>query len=400
MRHSFIAMLAVLGLAACSKSPPVEDPVRAVRTLTVQAGSVALQHEYAAEIRARVESRLSFQVPGKLVSRVANLGEHVSAGRPLARLDARDLLLGQEAAQASLTSAKALLALAENEYKRFKELRDQGFISGLELDRRETTLNAARATVQQAQAQTSLQGNQAGYAVLTSHTSGVVTAVDAEPGMVLAAGTPVLRLAHDGPRDAVFSVPEDRIGAVRAMMGRGGLLHLRVWGSDAEPVAATVREVSAAADPTSRTFLVKADVGAAPVRLGQTATVLVNAPVGAAIKLPLHAVFGQGQQSMVWLVDRQAMTVRQQPISVAGADGNLVVVAKGLTPGDVVVTAGVHTLTQGQKVRWYNEPAAAPGPQAAASGATPAAGGASAPAPAAASAARSTAPSAASAASR
>jgi hypothetical protein len=202
-----------------------------------------------------------------------------------------------------------------------------------------------------------------------------VPSSDAEPGTVLAAGSPVLRLAHDGPRDAVFSVPEDRVLALRALMGRAGLLQLRLWGADDEPVPATVREVSAAADPATRTYLVKADVGSAPVRLGQTATVLINAPTSSAIKLPLHAVFGKGQQSTVWLVDRNTMTVRQQPITLGGADGNLIVVSQGLAPGDVVVTAGVHTLTPGQKVRWYNEPvpltpgaASAPAAEAAPSG--------------------------------
>ena len=84
------------------------------------------------------------------------------------------------------------------------------------------------------------------------------------------------------------------------------------------------------------------------------------APVPGVVKLPLTAVFAQGGQTRVWVVDPAAMTVRAQPIAVAGADGNLVVVAGGLQPGHAVVTAGVHTLTPGQKVRWYAEPGAAP----------------------------------------
>lgn len=379
MRHTVLILLAAFSLTACRKAPPVEEPVRAVRTMTVQVGSTSLQHEYAAEIRARTESRLSFRVPGKLVSRAVSLGEHVTAGRPVARLDASDLVLGQQAARAALSAAEVQRVQAEAEFRRFKELRDQGFISGLELERRESSVKAAVAQVEQAKAQLALQGNQAGHAVLTAHASGVITAVDAEPGAVLAAGMPVLRLAHDGPRDAVFSVPEDRIAAVRALAGRPGGLRLRLWGSADDNQPATVREVAAAADPMTRTYLVKADIGAIPARLGQTATILITAPSAPAIKLPLHAVFGQGGQSAVWLVDRQNMTVRQQPITVKGADGNLVLVGQGVGPGDVIVTAGVHALTNGQKVRWYNEPApAGPSRTGAASAATPAPGGSSA----------------------
>ncbi len=350
-------------LLACSKPQPVEEPVRAVRTLTVQMGSSALQHEYAAEVRPRTESRLAFRVGGKLVRRMANLGDTVTTGQALAQIDASDLRLGQDAARAAVSTATAQQDLSETEFKRYKELREQGFISGLELERREAALKSSRSQTDQARAQASLQSNQAAYAVLTADASGVVTAIDAEPGAVLAAGTPVLRLAHDGPRDAVFSVPEDRANALRALRGKVGALKLRAWGDADALLPATVREVAAAADPATRTFLVKADIGATVLRLGQTASVLVDAPaVAGVIKLPLTAVFQQGGQSAVWLVDKATMVVRAQRVGLAGADGNLVLVSTGLSPGQAVVTAGVHALTDGQKVRWYVEPGALAGP--------------------------------------
>ncbi len=94
-----------------------------------------------------------------------------------------------------------------------------------------------------------MQGNQAGYSTLLADASGVVTAVDLEPGMVAAAGTPVLRLAHNGPRDVVFAVPEDKVGMIKALAGQPGRFKVRLWGATGEPLAATTREISAAADP-------------------------------------------------------------------------------------------------------------------------------------------------------
>lgn len=360
MRHLLLPLLVVPLLLACQDGAPIAEPVRAVRTITLQAGTTSLQHEYAAEVQARVESRLAFRVGGKLVQRRVNVGDLVRAGQPLAQIDASDLRLGQDAARAAVNAAQAQLALSEAEFKRYQELREQGFISGLELERREAALKASRSQAEQALAQAGVQANQAAYAVLVADVPGVITAVEAEPGAVLAAGTPVLRLAHDGPRDAVFSVPEDRAAALRALLGKPGALKLRAWVGSDPLLAATVREVAAAADPMTRTFLVKADIGATALRLGQTATVLIDAPaVVGVVKLPMAAVFEQGGRSTVWLVDRATMTVRAQPIAVAGADGNLVVVGGGLAPGQVVVTAGVHALTPGQKVRWYAEPGAA-----------------------------------------
>lgn len=354
-----VALLALAGLAACSRQAPAPEPVRAVRTLTAAAESAGGIHEYAAEVRARTESRLGFRVGGKMVARSAEVGQRVRAGQVLAQLDATDLKLGQEAAMAAARAAQTQFDLAAAEFKRYQELRAQGFISGLELERREATLKAQKAQLDQALAQARVQGNQAGYAALVATAAGVVTATEAEVGTVLAAGTPVLRLAHDGPRDAVFAVPEDGAAAMRALQGKPGALRVRLWGSTAL-LPATVREVAAAADPVTRTFLVKADVGAAAVQLGQTVTVLAELPRREGItRLPLSAVMQQQGQTAVWVLEPGTMTVKVQPVTVAGADGNTVVVSAGLQPGQEVVTAGVHVLTPGQKVKRYAPQAAA-----------------------------------------
>lgn len=354
-----LVSLSLLGLAGCSRKEAPPEPVRAVRTTTVTGSQTTASHEYAAEIRARTESRLGFRVGGKLQSRAVNLGDAVRPGQVLAQLDAQDLRLGQEAARAATAAAQTNLDQVSADYKRFKELRDQGFIGAAELERRETAVKTARAQLDQAKAQAAVQGNQAGYATLVADAAGVVTAVEAEPGQVVSAGTPVVRLAHDGPRDAVFAVPEDRVGALRQLLGQAGALTLQPWGGG-EPVKATVREVAAAADPVTRTFLVKADVGNAPVRLGQTASLKVTGQtVAGVIRLPLTAVAEAKGQTVVWLLDRGQMTVRSQPVVVAGADGNTVVIRQGVKPGDEVVVAGTHVLTPGLKVKPFVELAAA-----------------------------------------
>lgn len=360
-----LPIIMAAALAACSRPEPAPEPVRAVRTMVVQAVSAGGSSEFAAEVKARTESRIGFRVPGKLVARPAEVGQRVKAGQVLAKLDGADLQLGQQAAQAGARAAQAAFALAQEEFKRYQELRSQGFISALELERRETTLKAQKAQLEQAQAQQSVQGNQAGYAALQATASGVVTATEAEVGAVLAAGTPVVRLAHDGPRDAVFAVPEDVVGAVRRLVGHKGAVSIRPWGA-ASPVPATLREVAAAADPITRTFQVKADLGAAALDLGQTVTVIIQQPrMDAVMRLPLSALVQAQGQSAVWLLDRSTMTVKTQPVVVASADGNSLVLASGVAAGQTVVTAGVHTLSPGQKVKLYEAPPAVPASAAA-----------------------------------
>lgn len=352
----------LLFLAACSKTPSPPDPLRAVRAITVSEGSTGGQVDFAGEVRARTESRLSFRVAGKMVSRVVEVGSQVRPGQALARLDPQDLRLGEAAARAALQVAQANAAQADADVQRYRDLRDQGFISAAELDRREHTHQAAQAQLEQARAQASVQGNQAAYTVLTADAAGIVTAVEAEPGAVLAAGAPVLRVAHDGPRDVVFSIPEQQVDAVRILLGRAGALRVHLWG---EPegvfTAARVREVAAAADPVTRTYLVKADLARPEARLGRTAMVSMAVPAQPGLwRLPLSAVFERQGRSTVWLLDRATMAVRAQPIQVAGVEGNALLVAGGVTAGQTVVTAGVHALTEGQKVSLYGASAVAP----------------------------------------
>ena len=363
MRYALIFALAgVTALAACSKPETASDPVRAVRTQTVSPQTAGGAYEYAGEVKSRTESRLSFRVGGKMLKRSVDLGDTVKAGQVLAQLDPQDLRLGQDAARAAVAMAQASYDQNAADFKRYKDLHDQGFIGPAELDRRDMALKTARAQLDQAKAQSNVQGNQASYAALLADASGVITGVDVEPGMVVAAGTPVLRLAHDGARDVVFSVPEDKVSLVKAMAAQPGRFKVRLWGADAPALPATIREISAAADPMTRTFLIKADVGSASgMRLGQTATVLMELPQTAGVtKLPLSALREEQGKSAVWLVDRGNMTVKSQIVTLAGADGNDAVISSGLAPGQVVVTAGVHVLNPGQKVKFYVDPGAPP----------------------------------------
>ena len=355
-----IATLTLTVLSACSKPAPAPEPIRAVKVLTVGVSGLNLGHEYAGEVRARVESRLGFRVAGKLLKRQAEVAMRVQKGQILAQIDPSDYTLAADAARAQVAAAATNRDLAAADFRRFQTLKDQNFISGAELERRETVLKAAQAQLEQAQAQLAAQGNQARYTTLVADVAGVVTAVEAEAGQVVAAGTPVVRIAQDGARDVVFSVPEDKLATVRV----GMVVQVRQLGQTSQvgaaPVALTgaVREIAASADPVTRTFPVKVTLNAAQApALGSTVYVVPPSLTAAvqAIKLPTSALVQAGGATQVWVVDRASMTVKATPIQIATADGNEAVVAAGLQPGDVVVAAGVHVLSPGQKVSFYKE---------------------------------------------
>lgn len=345
-------------LTACHRAPAAPEPVRAVRTITVGDTDRPMTREYAADVRARTEARLSFRVGGKLVQRPVNAGDRVRAGQLLAQVDPSDLRLGQEAAAAALAAAQVNYDQTAADFRRYTDLRSQGFISQAELERREAGLKAARSQLDQARAEAGVQRNQAAYASLVADAAGVVTEVDADVGNVVAAGTPIVRVAYDGPRDVVFSIPEDQLDVFRGLRGKANALTVSLWRGGA-PFPATVREIAGAADPVTRTFLVKADLPPRAAELGQSATVQAQvAAADGALRLPLAAVAEQAGRSIVWLVDKASMTVRPQPVQVARPDGDNLVIASGLKAGDVVVTAGAHALAPNQKVSFWTPPAA------------------------------------------
>ncbi len=340
-------------MVACSKNEPPQEPLRSVKLHTVTGGDLNLSDSYSAELRARVESRLGFQIAGKLVQRSVELGQRVAAGQLLARIDAQDYQLAAQAAMAQVSAAQSQRDLAAADFKRFEALKVQNFISGAELERREATLKAADATLIQATAQAQAQNNQAGYARLMASHSGVITAVDAEVGQVVSGGQPVLRLAHDGPRDAVFAVSEQMALALKI----GQTMQATLL-STGQHFHGKVRELAASADPVTRTYAVKLALdGSDRLPLGATLNVLAQHLPGsrsAVIKLPTSALRQEGQATVVWLLDEASMTVSTQPVVVGPIDGNEVVITSGLKPGQKVVSAGVHVLSPGQKVTVYS----------------------------------------------
>ena len=327
--------------------------MRSVKLITVQSSVVDVSQEFSAEVRPRIESRLGFRVAGKLVQRRVEAGQRVRPGQLLAELDAQDFQLGIESAKAQVTAAQTNRDLAAADQKRYASLKEQNFISGAELERRDALLKSAQAQLEQAQAQFNVQTNQARYTKLLADVAGVVTAVDAEVGQVLQAGAPVLRLAQDGARDIVFAVPEDKVG----MFKLGAILKVRDW-TGGQARSGKLREIAPTADPQTRTFALKLALEGGDLPLGSTVYVqsqepgLSGVPV---IKLPTSALRQQGQQTAVWVFDPTSMTVKSQLVQVATADGNEAVIAAGLQPGMQVVAAGVHVLAQGQKVAVYQE---------------------------------------------
>jgi RND family efflux transporter MFP subunit len=342
--------IAVFLLAACvEQAEPPESPPRVVLSHRVAIGAGFNLDEYSGEVEPRHATALAFRVGGKLIERRVELGERVVAGQLLARLDPADLAHSQTSTEALLAAADAERALAEAEALRYRDLHAQQFVSQALLDAKETALKSARQRYLSLAAQSNLAANQRGYSELRVDQPGVVVAVLAEAGQVVAAGQPVLKVARTNELEVLVAVPENRVSELAA----AGEVAVTLWAAPDRRYRGRVREIAPQADPLTRTYAARVSIlnADADVRLGQTARVHVSAAAtGAATLIPLGSVFQQGKQPAVWLLGDDGR-VHLRPIKVTAWREDGVAISGGLADGERIVAAGAHKLIEGEMVR-------------------------------------------------
>jgi len=349
-RAAILALSAVTLLAACQRAQEAPAPeIRPVRAITIgerQGGdTVAL----TGTVQAQTEVNLSFRVDGRMVERRVEVGETVRRGQVIARLDPQNEESGLQAARAQATAAQARLVEARNHFARMKDLITDNSVSRTQYDQAEAMLRTAESGVEGAQSQVALAQNRLGYTTLVSDVAGVVTAVGPEPGEVVGAGRMVVQVAREGARDAVFDVP----ARVKDAAPANARIAVTLVSDPKVTATGTVREVAPRADPITGTFRVRVRLADPPpaMRLGTTVAGRISLAGAPTIEVPPSAVTRSDRQASVWVVDPKTGTVAARPIEIRSSDPNRVEVASGLKPGDVVVTAGVHALRSGQKVR-------------------------------------------------
>lgn len=348
LRAAVLAFCAAGALAACSKPAPPTEDIRPVRVIQLVADAGAERSQFSGDVRPRYESQLGFRVGGKIIERKVDVGATVKRGTVLMRLDPQDIRLAETQARATLRAADTERELAAADYQRHVNLRSQNFVSQAVLDAKQSTLKAAQANVDAARAGLRGQSNQADYTTLVADVDGVVTAIDAEVGQVVQAGTPVVRVARTAEKEVVIGIPENKVDGLR----QSADVTVRLWADAGQTIPGKIREIAPMADAATRTYTVKVALPArADARLGMSATVelATGAATTGGLRVPLTALVNNKGASSVWVVENGA--VRLVPVQVAGQVDNDVLVSGAVRAGQNVVTAGVNLLKPGQKVR-------------------------------------------------
>jgi RND family efflux transporter MFP subunit len=349
---SFIAVC-----AGCSEKQQVVPEPRLVNAIRVSSNSTTNDVAYSGEIRPRYESNLSFRVPGKIVARNIEVGSMVTKGNVLARLDPEDQNLNTRSAESQQAAARSEYEQSKAELERYTDLYQKQFISKAEFDRHQNAFNVAKARLEQSQAQLAVSKNQSGYTELSADHSGVVTAILVEVGQVVAAGQTVMKIARTDDREVGINVPENRLTELSAARQ----IDISLWSDPSKTYQGKLREVSPSADPVTRTYAAKITVlnADAAMKLGMTANVYLRGlQRSSSILLPATALFQENGRAAVWVVDKTSSKVALVPVEISEYVDDRVGVISGLSPGQLVVRAGVHKLYAGEKVRVHEEPMA------------------------------------------
>jgi len=347
------AVLALL--SACKEDAPKGVEIRPVRTEVVDPKPIDDDRQAVGEIKPRQESDIGFRISGKLISRAVDIGVSVKKGDLLARLDDTEYQARLRSAEAEISSAEAVLVEADAAEGRLRQLLASGTTTRANYDVAVKNQRGAQAKLESARASASLSRDQLGYTELRADFDGIVTSVAAEPGQVVNAGQMVVKLAKPDEKDGVFAIAEsafrgrpenERPEVIVSLLSNPGVF--------AEGV---VREISPVADPATRTYLVKVTLRSPPegMRFGSSVLGRLKTTTAPVVVLPGSALFDKGGKPAVWVYQAATTSVALKPVVVARYEADRVVISEGLAKGEVVVTAGVNRLREGQKVRLTQE---------------------------------------------
>ncbi|MCG2628230.1 MULTISPECIES: efflux RND transporter periplasmic adaptor subunit [Bradyrhizobium] len=287
---------------------------------------------------------------GRMSSRDVNVGDLVAKGQRLGSLDSTVAQLAIVSSQADLANARAVLANAEATLERKHKLFSTGSGTQADLDAATAAQQSAQSRATQAEASLQKATEQLGYTTLNSSYDGVVVSWSTEIGQVVSVGQTVVTIARPTFRDGVFDIPDDRIGQfIEGSSSRASLLV-----QDSIAAKAVVREIAPQSDSSTRTRRIRFTIEDPPEAFRLGTTIRLAAAQEGQMEIPVSALLKIEGQDAVWIVGANKRALAR-PVMLGAHRGDRVAVTSGLSIGDRVITAGVHSLSEGQLVKLLQE---------------------------------------------
>lgn len=341
----YLAPLLIVGCG--DPDTPKSVAPRPVRYIAAPQPSSATPLSRTSEIRAHDEISLSFRLDGRLLTRVADVGDRVDKGQLLATLESDTGRNQLSSAQAELDSARAAERVAAANLHRLQSLMPSGAIARAQLDTATSDWQAAVSRRQSDEAALKNAQDNLAWTRLTAPQAGVITSVSASAGQVVSAGQAIFTLAAGNGRDAVLDVADPQ--AIARV--KDGAFTVSLLTDPSVNTTGRLRDISPQADPQTRTWRVRIALDNPPDAMAMGASAQVQMPLSGPgmIALPASALTRTGDKPAVFVVD-DAMRLHLRPIAPANYSAASVFIAGGIQPGEKVVTAGVSKLWDGETV--------------------------------------------------
>jgi RND family efflux transporter MFP subunit len=334
-------------IAGCGKEPVEEEIIRPVTAIQVGDPESLAGRNFPGRAAATEEVDLGFEVSGTVMARPVNKGDEVKKDQLLAKLDPSDFINDLKAAKAERDRARAY-------YDRISIAVKSGAVS-------KQDLTDAQARLDVASAQVKIKQKQLDDSEIRAPFDGVIGATYVENYQRVRPKQIVLRLLDISSIKFTVNVPESLISYVPYAT------HLRLE-FDAFPdkaIPALIKEIGAEASLTTRTYPVTAimsqpdDIKILPGMAGNLIAVADDLPDDLkqrGIPVPPGAIFtpDDKKENHVWIFDPSKKTVHLRPVKTGRVSKNGIMVLEGINPGDWIVTAGLHSLHEGQKVSLFN----------------------------------------------
>jgi RND family efflux transporter MFP subunit len=355
-----VTLLFILPVAGCRTSePPAKEPVlRPVRSQQVYISGGSRERSFSGTAKAGAEIRLSFKIPGTLKGVELKVGDLVWPDTLVAELDPRDYELQVEDVEASLSQARAQERNAAADLERVRGLWENSNASDADLDAARTASESASARVASTKKKLELAQLQLSYTRLISPVEGAVAEVQAEVNANVSAGQPIVVMNTGARPEVEVAVPEGLITQIR----QGSSVSVIFDAIAGRSYSAVVTEVGVAPTRSATTFPVTVRLNRSDTRIlpGMSAEVLFrfgSESTRGRILVPPQAVSEDQEGNFVYTLAAEESglaTVHRRSVKVGELVSEGLEILEGLEEGELIVTAGVNRIEDGQRVKLLN----------------------------------------------
>lgn len=332
-RALIIAFL--LAASACKRESarpgvaPNSAPVR-VQIQMIEAKKTISREEVVGTVRAKLQATIEAKVSARVERMLADPGQSVHAGDLLVQLDPREI-------QARLDQAMTERDQLARDVERLRGLKDSGAVSKQQFETVQSRqqMSAAAAT----EAETLL-----GYTRVLAPFDGIITRKLVDVGDLAGPGKPLLHMENPALLRLELDVPESLIGQVE----QSAELPVQISGYSGV-LTGKVSEIAPAADPFSRTFLVKLDLPQKPgLRGGVFGRASLPLCESVAVQVPAAAVLQRGQMEFIFIYSAGRAQLRI--VKTGHHSEQDVELVSGVTAGEQIIVRGIESLRDGMRV--------------------------------------------------